>query len=88
MSRAVSMITRKINLLLVDGRHILPNYHDKQEAIVKGDRQSFSIAVSILAKQSRDIYMQKSNEYPIYGFSKHVGYGTKTHIEAIKICLM
>ena len=86
MSRAVSMITHKINLLLVDGRHILPNYYDKQEAIVKGDRQSFSIAAaSILAKQSRDIYMQKkSNEYPIYGFSKHVGYGTKTHIEAIK----
>jgi ribonuclease HII len=86
MNRAVSIIIPQIDLLLVDGRHQLPNYPGRQEAIIKGDRQSFSIAAaSILAKQSRDIYMhKKSNEYPVYGFSKHVGYGTKMHMGAIK----
>lgn len=42
-------------------------------------------AASILAKVSRDRYMiDKSKQYPHYGFEKHKGYGTKEHIEAIK----
>ncbi len=27
---------------------------------------------------------QYDKEYPQYGFSKHKGYGTKVHVEAIK----
>ena len=42
-------------------------------------------AASILAKVSRDEYMQNiSNKFPQYNFKKHKGYGTKMHIEAIK----
>lgn len=42
-------------------------------------------AASILAKVSRDRYMIEINDkYSNYNFSKHKGYGTKAHIEAIK----
>lgn len=42
-------------------------------------------AASILAKVSRDKYMcDISPKYLEYDFAKHKGYGTKTHVEAIK----
>ena len=42
-------------------------------------------AASILAKVSRDKYMLNiSKDFPNYDFAKHKGYGTKTHVEAIK----
>lgn len=54
--------------------------------IIKGDGKISAIsAASILAKQSRDHYMELvSDIYPEYGFSDHVGYGTKKHSDAIK----
>lgn len=43
-------------------------------------------AASILAKVSRDRYMDEiSSKYPNYDFHKHKGYGTKAHVEAIKL---
>ena len=55
------------------------------ECIVKGDAKSMLIAcASILAKVSRDRLLYKyAEEYPMYGFDKHKGYGTKVHREAI-----
>jgi ribonuclease HII len=41
-------------------------------------------AASILAKVTRDEYM-KSLDDEVYGFSKHKGYGTKVHVEAIRV---
>lgn len=42
-------------------------------------------AASILAKVSRDRYMNEiSSIYPNYNFQKHKGYGTKEHIQTIK----
>lgn len=42
-------------------------------------------AASIVAKVARDNYMVKMAEkFPGYGFEKHVGYGTKLHLEAIR----
>lgn len=51
------------------------------ELVVKGDSRSASIAAaSILAKVSRDRYMEEMAEvYPQYQFAKHKGYGTKLH---------
>ena len=41
--------------------------------------------VSIIAKVTRDRMMREyDKEFPVYGFKKHKGYGTKAHIEAIK----
>jgi len=54
--------------------------------IIKGDSRSFSIAAaSIVAKVMRDGIMDHyDKKYPQYGFSRHKGYGTKFHIEAIR----
>ena len=42
-------------------------------------------AASIIAKVARDNYMiELAQKYPGYGFDKHVGYGTKTHREALE----
>lgn len=55
-------------------------------SIAKGDATSFSVAcASILAKVTRDDYMDKLDEkYPMYEFKKNKGYGTKKHLEAIR----
>jgi ribonuclease HII len=56
-----------------------------QKNIIKGDRISASIAAaSIIAKVYRDKLMQGLHEqYPLYGFDRHKGYGTKDHLEAL-----
>lgn len=55
-------------------------------SIIKGDAKSLSIAAaSILAKVTRDSLMAKYDEtYPEYQFNKHMGYGTKDHLLALK----
>ena len=55
------------------------------ETVVKGDSRSASIAAaSILAKVSRDRYMEEIDRlYPQYQFSRHKGYGTKLHYEML-----
>lgn len=85
MQRALSSI-KEIDLLLIDGPFGIPDYRGLQKALVKGDRRSLSIAGgSILAKVSRDRYMQKLAElYPEYGFDRHKGYATKEHLEALR----
>ncbi|MCA9359159.1 ribonuclease HII [Candidatus Kaiserbacteria bacterium] len=57
-----------------------------QETIIKGDSKEKVIGLaSIMAKVTRDKYMEKiDGVYPEYGFAKHKGYGTKSHIEAIR----
>lgn len=55
--------------------------------ITKGDQKSISIAgASIIAKVYRDKLMKTKFHklYPQYGFDKNMGYGTKTHLQAIK----
>ena len=59
----------------------------KEIPIIKGDALSYSIAAaSIIAKVTRDREMRELDEkYPEYGFARHKGYGTKEHIEAIRV---
>jgi len=85
----------QVDYLLIDGNFIL-NLNEasyakgsgvpKQKSIIKGDQKVFSIsAASIIAKVTRDRIMLKMHqEYPNYGFDGHKGYGTATHIKAIK----
>ncbi|MFP4286453.1 MAG: ribonuclease HII [Candidatus Izemoplasmataceae bacterium] len=63
----------------------LGNFSVPHQAIIKGDQLSASIAAaSILAKVSRDHYMEKLHDrYPEYGFNRHKGYPTKMHLKAI-----
>ncbi len=84
MRRAVDGLSVKADYAMIDGNKI-PELNIDAECIVKGDARSMSIAcASILAKVSRDRLLYKyAEEYPMYGFDKHKGYGTKAHREAI-----
>ena len=84
MKEAVEGLNITPDIVLIDAVNIdtcLP-----QESIIKGDTLSYNIAAaSILAKVYRDRLMEKlDKKYPEYGFKKHKGYGTKSHIEALK----
>lgn len=78
-------LSGKYDIVLVDGDRAIPYKGIRQEAIIKGDSQSASIAAaSILAKVARDELMERYNEkYPNYEFLKHKGYGTKLHIDLL-----
>lgn len=82
---AVAALTVTPDFLLVDGRDTLPQEEIAQTALVKGDSLSASIAAaSILAKNHRDTLMRHYHEeYPLYGFAHHKGYGTAEHRQAI-----
>lgn len=84
MRRAIDGLEIKADYAMIDGNKIPPIDIDA-ECIVKGDAKSMSIAcASILAKVSRDRLLYKyAEEYPMYGFDRHKGYGTKVHREAI-----
>jgi len=79
------LLPAKTPPVLIDGRPI-KNFPFAHRGVVKGDRQSFAIALAgIHAKEWRDDYMrQLAMEFPEYGFEQHKGYGTKTHLEAIR----
>ncbi len=84
MKKAISMIKVPYDLIITDAMKLsLPT---KVIAMVKGDAQCLNVAAaSILAKVSRDHYMEElDKKYPQYGFAKHKGYGTAYHLEAIK----
>ena len=57
------------------------------ESFIKGDDRIPEIsAASIVAKVLRDNEMMVlDKKLPVYGFMKHKGYGTREHIEALKI---
>lgn len=84
MKKAVSNLSG-IDFVLIDGLPV-PDFPFPNEAIVKGDAKSASIAAaSILAKVHRDDLMTEAAlKYPGYGFEKHKGYGTGEHLEALR----
>lgn len=91
IKKALSDCLKKVcatekDVLLLDGGLKAPKEFIRQETIIKGDEKHSVIAwASILAKVYRDNYMTKmAKKYPEYGFEKHVGYGTKSHREAIQ----
>ena len=74
--------------LLIDGTVDLTKHITcPQRRVVKGDSLSISIAAaSIIAKVTRDRIMLKLHEiFPIYNWDRNKAYGTKEHIDAIKI---
>lgn len=89
MTRAVKNLEKKIakpaDLLLIDGNFNI-NSPTSQKPIVKGDEKVFLIKLaSIIAKVQRDRAMVRyCQKYPQYGFSKHKGYPTHFHHQALK----
>lgn len=86
MRRAAEALSPLPEHCLIDGLPVrdFPLPHD---GIVKGDGLSLSIAAaSIIAKVTRDRIMHAIDaEFPEFGFAKHQGYGTKVHLEALRI---
>ena len=89
MKQAAEGLVPAADYLLVDGnrdhgsRYAIQMPH---ETVVKGDSRSASIAAaSILAKVSRDRYMEEmAQRYPQYEFQRHKGYPTKLHYERLR----
>jgi len=80
----------QIDFVLTDAFKIKGVEESRQKSLIKGDNTSLSIAAaSIIAKVYRDNLMKElsnNEEYKIYEFEKHKGYGTAAHIEIIKRC--
>ena len=76
----------KPEVILVDALTKIDTDGIPYKSIIHGDAISYSIAcASIIAKVTRDRIMRQWDEvYPQYGFIKHKGYGTCSHIQAIK----
>jgi ribonuclease HII len=85
MQRAVEQLNPQAEFALIDGNRC-PVLSCPSQAIVKGDMTEPCIsAASIIAKVVRDREMAAlESVYPGYGFSKHKGYPTKVHMEALQ----
>ncbi len=86
MRRAILGLKQTPDYVLVDGC-FYPRVPYPGEAIVRGDQSQPAIsAASILAKVFRDRYMRGLDaRFTGYGFSRHKGYPTKAHLEALQI---
>ena len=84
MQRAIDQLEGKADFALIDGNRE-KDFGLPVMTVVKGDSRSANIAAaSVLAKVTRDLYMEElAEKYPQYGFEIHKGYGTKAHYEAL-----
>jgi ribonuclease HII len=85
MRRAVEQLALCPDFLLIDGRDTI-DWDCPQQAVVRGDATSFSIAAaSVLAKVYRDrLLVVLDGKYPGYGLARHKGYGSPEHIAALE----
>jgi len=86
MLNAVLQLAPQPDYILIDGITAI-NSSIPQKTIKKGDSLSLSIAAaSIIAKVTRDRLMVAMDaEYPDYGFAGHKGYGSSSHLDAIRL---
>lgn len=87
MRRAVEKLPQKPDVALIDGNRLPQDFPCAAECFIGGDGRAYSIAAaSILAKVYRDRLMcELAQQYPCYGFEKNAGYGTKAHIEGLRL---
>ena len=84
--KAVKDLEVKPQYVLTDTFEVKKITKEEQINIVKGDNKSISIAAaSIVAKVYRDnIMVEMHKKYPIYGFDRHKGYGTRYHMDILR----
>lgn len=84
MYNAISGLSTAPQAVLIDAVP-LPQLTIPSKSIISGDQVSASIAAaSIIAKVERDQIMNElDSQYPMYGFSRHKGYGTQEHMEVL-----
>lgn len=85
MRQAIQNLGVKPDVLLNDAVTI-PGVDSKQVPIIKGDAKSMSIgAASIIAKVTRDrLMVEYDSVFPGYDFAGNKGYGSASHIAALK----
>jgi ribonuclease HII len=85
MRRAVAGLSVRPQRAEIDGRDVPEGLCCSARAIVDGDALVPAIsAASIIAKVARDRLMARLGaEFPLYGFERHMGYGTPEHRAAI-----
>lgn len=86
LTEGIKALDVKPDVILVDALTKIDTLGIPYISMIKGDARAYSIAcASIIAKVTRDRMMYEYDKvYPVYGFSKHKGYGTAFHINAIK----
>jgi ribonuclease HII len=86
MQRAIEQITIAYDAIIIDGNINFLIENPKASAIIKADMSVQAVsAASIVAKVARDNYMAEiAQQYPQYGFERHVGYGTALHLERLR----
>lgn len=86
MKMAVKQLEPAPDYLLVD-YFKLPEVRLPQKGVTDGDSLCVSIAsASIIAKVTRDrMMLEYDKQYPGYRFCDHKGYGTKGHLECLKL---
>lgn len=84
MKLAVEQIAPAPDYLLIDGLDSI-DWPCPQQAVVKGDSTSYSIAAaSVLAKVHRDrLMVELDAAYPGYGLARHKGYCSREHMDAL-----
>jgi ribonuclease HII len=86
MKMAVKQLEPAPEYLLVDYFR-LPEVRLPQKGVLNGDSICVSIAsASIVAKVTRDrLMVAYDKKYPGYRFADHKGYGTRGHLECLKL---
>ena len=72
MHKAIDLLEKTPEFIIVDGNKFKPYKSIPHECIIKGDSKYLNIAAaSVLAKTYRDTYMEKIHEeYPMYNWKK------------------
>ena len=86
MKRAINGLSTKADFALVDG-NIVRDFPIDAKPVIHGDALSPSIAAaSILAKVTRDrLCLEMDKQFPQYKIAKHKGYGTREHMELLRL---
>ncbi len=85
MKEAVRTLALEPDFLILDAVK-LSDIPISQDSVIKGDAKSACVAAaSIVAKYVRDSIMLYYHDiYPLYGFDRHKGYGTRLHMAALR----
>ena len=86
MTRAIEGLDPRPRHVRIDGNRAPRLDGMRVETVIGGDDQDPAIAAaSILAKTVRDgLMLQYAEQFPAYGFERHMGYGTAVHMAALR----
>lgn len=86
MTRAIEGLDPPPRRVRIDGNRAPRLDGMRVETVIGGDDQDPAIAAaSILAKTVRDgLMLQYAEQFPVYGFERHMGYGTAVHMAALR----